>query len=66
MENVIENFELIKQISNNKKVCVIMDVTKADMAEKKIRDYVISQFSNYFNAVAFVSEIISGGKLFLL
>lgn len=56
MENAQESFELIKRICNTQKVCVIIDTTKADFADKETRNYIISQFPIYFKAMAFISH----------
>ena len=37
-------------------MCVIIDTTRADLATKEVRNYVISELPNYFKAVAFFSK----------
>ena len=56
MQNALESFELIQRICDTKKVCVVIDTTKADFADKETRDYMITQFPVYFKAMAFISQ----------
>ena len=64
-ENSKENYELIKRICDNKKVCVIMDTSDGAMASIDIRKSVTASFPDYFKAIAFISKSTTGKMISL-
>lgn len=55
-----QNYELIKQITGNKKVCLLTDTTKSSAPDKKTREYIEKELPNYFKAMAIISQSVVG------
>jgi len=63
-----ETMELIRRITDNKKVCMVADTTHATTMDKETRLFVAKEMPSMFKAVAVVSTSALGqffGNLFL-
>jgi hypothetical protein len=49
------NIELVKRITNGKKICLLCDLTSILPPDKHNRDYLSREIPQVFNAIAFVS-----------
>jgi hypothetical protein len=56
IENVTANIELVKRISKNKPVCLIVYLSKSSKPDKQTRDYVAKELPNVYKAMAMVSK----------
>jgi hypothetical protein len=54
------NYELLKRITNNKRVCLLADTTHAAAQDKETRDYSVKEMPNVFKAMAIVSASYFG------
>jgi hypothetical protein len=52
-----ENFALIKQITGNKKVCLLSDSTNASMPTQETRGYIEKELPNMIKANAITTKI---------
>ena len=52
---MIDYATYIKQITNNKKVCILSDISNARPLEKDARDYMETELKNIYLAMAIVS-----------
>ena len=55
MENTKESFELVRRISNGRKVCLMVFVSNSGMPDKPTRDYVKTQLPTVYKAMAMIS-----------
>ena len=55
-----KNYEFIKNISGNKKVCLLSDTTNSATQDKATRDYMAQEIPNVFIAMAVISDSILG------
>ena len=55
IERMDLNFKVVSEITGNKRVCVLVDLTHALPVEKAARVYAAGIVSNYYKAMAFVS-----------
>jgi hypothetical protein len=55
-----ENYEFIKQITGNKKVCLLSDTTTTSPQDKATRDYIETELPNMFTAMAIISKSAVG------
>lgn len=53
-------YELVKQISGNKKVCYLTEVTYIQPPDRETREYVLKESQNLFKAVAVISNSVLG------
>ena len=53
-------YELIKQISDNKKVCLLSDTSSSQKVDEEIREYMASEMPKIFTAMAVLSETTIG------
>lgn len=63
-----ENYKFIKQITENKKVCLLSETTTANPPDKATREYMEKELPNYFKAMAVLSKSVLGEiipKLFM-
>jgi hypothetical protein len=56
IENTRQNFELVKRISKNKKICHLTFLSKSGIPDKQTRTYVTSELPNVYKAMALVSK----------
>ena len=56
IENIKENIALVKRITNNKKVCLIVHVAPSPVPDKQTRDYVAKALPDVYKAMAMVSK----------
>ena len=56
LQNTKENVELIKRITNNRKVCVLVYLTRSKRPDKKTREYVKREMGNIYKSMAIVSK----------
>lgn len=56
MENVSANINLIKRISNNTPVCILVYLSRSPQPDKQTRDFVAQQLSSIYKAMAIVSN----------
>ncbi|MFL5753061.1 MAG: STAS/SEC14 domain-containing protein [Bacteroidia bacterium] len=67
--HVKENFGTIRRAMNNKKVCLLADLSDISPLEKDTRDYIVREVQQTYSAVAFVSDSHLGNviaKMFLM
>ncbi len=55
IERMEINFKVVAEITGNKKVCVLVDLTHALPVDKEARMYAAGVVSDYYKAMAFVS-----------
>src|ERR1700752_4017562 len=55
LERQQKTYELVKQISGNKKVCYLTEVTHVKPPDRETREYVLRESANLFKAVAVIS-----------
>jgi hypothetical protein len=60
LDKLKKNFELIRQISSNKKVCFIANATSAKFIDAETRKYIENEMSNLFKAMDILSDTASG------
>ena len=60
LEKQKENYDLVRRISGNKKVCLLTDVTSVSPQDKETRDYMAAELPNVFKAMAVVSSSVWG------
>jgi hypothetical protein len=61
LEKQIKNYEFLKQITGDKKVCLLSDTTNTSPQDKETRDYVAKEIPNIFKAMAVISTSVMGG-----
>jgi len=60
LERQKENYQFIKKITGNHKVCLLCDTTNSSLQGKETRDYSATQLPNYFHAMAVISKSAIG------
>lgn len=55
-DEIIKVVEDFKNLINNKKVCMLMDVTYSPSSNKQIREYTAKEFPKMVNALALVCK----------
>ncbi|HXU26124.1 MAG TPA: STAS/SEC14 domain-containing protein [Bacteroidia bacterium] len=55
-----ENYEFIKQITGNKKVCLLSYTSTSHPPDKETRDYIERELPNYIKAMAVISKTATG------
>jgi hypothetical protein len=60
LENQKRTYECIKQISGNKKVCLLSDATSSSAQTKEVREYIAGEMPNLFKAMAVISRSSMG------
>src|ERR1700756_1622539 len=60
LQNQKENYELIKQITGSKKVCLLSNTTNSSPPDKETRDYIEKQLPAFFKAMAIISQSAVG------
>jgi hypothetical protein len=60
LEKQKENYTFIRQITGNKKVCLLSDTTSSRPQDKETRDYMARELPNVFKAMAVISESVTG------
>ncbi len=60
MENQKRNYDFIREICANKKVCILTDTTTSSPLEKEVRNYVANEIKTVFNAMAIISHSALG------
>jgi hypothetical protein len=60
LEKQKKNYEFIRQITGDKKICLLSDTTTSSPQDKETRDYTATQLPLLFNAMAIVSDSIVG------
>ncbi|AFD08944.1 SpoIIAA family protein [Solitalea canadensis] len=56
LDNVKSNINLIKKISNNTPVCILVYLSRSPQPDKQTRDFVAQQLSSIYKAMAIVSN----------
>lgn len=56
LEKQKQNYAFIREITGNKKVCLLSDITSASPQDKKTRDYSAGELPNVFKAMALISK----------
>lgn len=56
LENMKYSFDVLRQITNNKKVCILADATYARPIEKKVREFASEEISKFLKAIAIISS----------
>jgi hypothetical protein len=51
-----DNYDFIKKITGNKKVCLLSDTTSGNPQDKETRDYMAAELPNIFKAMAVLSS----------
>ncbi len=54
--NITENIALVKRITNNKKVPLLIYLSKSPIPDKETREFVTKQLPNIYTAMAMVSK----------
>jgi len=60
LERQQKTYDLVKQISGNKKVCYLTEVTHVQPPDRETREYVLKESPNLFKAVAVISNSVLG------
>jgi hypothetical protein len=60
MERQKANYEFIRKISGNKKVCLLSDTSTTAPQDKETRDYAAKEMPNVFSAMAVISGTAMG------
>lgn len=60
LETQKRNYDFIRQITGNKKVCLLSDTTSSQPQDKQTRDYMAAELPNVFKAMAIVSGSETG------
>ena len=60
IEKQKKNYAFIRQITGNKKVCLLSDTTSSSPQDKETRDYAASELPNVFKAMAVISKSAAG------
>ena len=60
LEKQRDNYVFIKQITGNKKVCLLSDTTSSTPQDKETRDYSATEMPNVFKAMAIISDSVLG------
>jgi hypothetical protein len=56
IENTRKSFELVRKISNNRKVPLLIYVSRASVPDKQTRDFVAKELPTVYAAMAMVSK----------
>src|SRR2546423_14571074 len=56
VENITNNIALVKRITNNKKVPLLIYLSKSPIPDKETRKFVTEQLPNVYTAMAMVSK----------
>ena len=62
-EKIKNTYALIKQITGNKKVCLLSETSHMGDNDKATRDYIAKELPNMFNAMALVSNTVFGNTM---
>lgn len=68
LEMMQEYIEYMRKLLDNKKVCILTDISKAGQMDKATRSYTATQLEKVYKAMAIVTTTASGemiGKVFL-
>jgi hypothetical protein len=60
LEKQKKNYEFIKEIVGNKKVCLLSDTTSSSPQDRKTREYSAIELPKMFNAMAVISDSVLG------
>ncbi len=60
LENQKKNFQLISEITKNEKVCMLFDISLAQVQDKETREYAAIEMQNIIKAMAVLSDSHSG------
>ena len=55
LDRMKQSYNLIRQISNNNKVCLIGDISHSKPLDKEVRDYAAVEIPKLFKAIAVIS-----------
>src|SRR5437868_15536900 len=56
VENITKNIALVKRITNNKKVSLLIYLSRSPIPDKETRKFVTEQLPNVYTAMAMVSN----------
>lgn len=54
------NYVLVREITGNKKVCLLSDTTASAPQDKETRNYAAKEIPNFFKAMAVISDTVLG------
>jgi hypothetical protein len=60
LKNTSETFDMIKRITNNNKVCLLVYLCPSPVPDKATRDYVAKELPNVYRAMAMVTTSALG------
>jgi hypothetical protein len=60
LEKQKKNYEFIREITSNKKVCLLSDTTTSRPQDKETRDYMAGELPKIFKAMAVISGSVLG------
>lgn len=60
LESQKENYAFIRELTGNKKVCLLSDISSSTPQDKATRDYAASEIPNVFKAMAVISTSVLG------
>ncbi|MES2763725.1 MAG: STAS/SEC14 domain-containing protein [Bacteroidota bacterium] len=60
LEKQQKNYVFVKQITGNKKVCLLSDTTRSALQDKTTRNYMAEELPHMFTAMAVVSDSVLG------
>lgn len=63
LEDIKKTIEEFKQLLNDKKVCMLIDVTNSGESSREVRDYAAVEFPKFIKAIAMVSNSELGKML---
>lgn len=63
VEQARESIERLKEITGNKKVCMLIDVSNTAESSRELRDYVAEELPKLVKAIAMVSSSALGKML---
>ncbi|MBL7891429.1 MAG: STAS/SEC14 domain-containing protein [Bacteroidia bacterium] len=56
VKNILENIALVRSITNNKKVPLLIYLSKSPVPDKETRDFVNKELPNVYTAMALISK----------
>jgi hypothetical protein len=63
IEQARDSIDRLKEITNNKKVCMLIDVTNTSESSRELRDYAAEELPKLVKAIAMVSSSALGKML---
>jgi hypothetical protein len=60
LERQVATYTLIREIANNRKVCMLSEASSARIMDQETQDYIAREMPTLFNAMAVLSETATG------